>query len=66
VPVVADHDAKVRPLATVSPTGAGGPVCKPAPESMSTPKWVEKTIRVWIATLLLVDTLVSLVYPRGV
>ena len=39
---VADHDVKVRPLATVSSTGAEGPGRKPEPEITPEPEWVEK------------------------
>ncbi len=41
---VADHDVKVRPLATVGSTGAEGPGRKPEPEITPEPQWVEKPI----------------------
>jgi ferredoxin len=41
---VADHDVKVRPLATVISTGAEGPGRKPEPEITPEPEWVEKPI----------------------
>jgi len=39
---VADHDVKVRPLVTVSSTGAEGPGRKPEPEITPEPEWVDK------------------------
>jgi len=39
---VVDHDVKVRPLATVSSTGAEGPGRKPEPEITPEPEWIEK------------------------
>ena len=39
---VADHDVKVRPLATVSDTGAEGPGRKSEPEITPQPEWIEK------------------------
>ena len=41
---VADHDARVRPLATVSSTGAEGPGRKPEPEITPDPEWVERPL----------------------
>ena len=40
--IVADHDVKVCPLATVSSTGAEGPGRKPEPEITPEPEWIEK------------------------
>jgi ferredoxin len=39
---IVDHDVKVRPLATVSSTGAEGPGRKPQPEITPEPEWVER------------------------
>ncbi len=39
---VADHDVKVRTLATVSSTDAEGPGRKPEPGITPEPEWVEK------------------------
>lgn len=39
---VVDHDVKVRPLATVSSTGAEGPGPKPDRHITPEPEWVEK------------------------
>ena len=39
---VVDHDVKVRPLATVSSTGADGPGRTPDAHITPEPEWVEK------------------------
>ena len=39
---VVDHDVKVRPLATVTSMGVGGPGRKPEAEITPDPEWVEK------------------------
>ena len=41
---VAEHDVKVRPLATVRSMGAEGLGRKPEPEITPGPEWVEKPI----------------------
>jgi ferredoxin len=39
---VVDHDVKVRPLATVSSTGADGPGPEPRPQITPEPEWIGK------------------------